>query len=319
MELPRTLLEAVRQFSDLNVCHRFMVTVKWPDGCVTCPKCGGSNIGEIASRRMFQCRTKGCRKQFSVKVGTIFEDSPLGLDKWLVCVWVITNDKNGISSCEVGRALGVTQRTAWFMLHRVRMAMAEEKSDQLSGVCESDETFIGGAFRNMHSVRRDKLPQGRGTIGKAVVHGILQRTTGDKPSQVRVNVVANQKRKTLHHEIKKNVKAGIVVYTDSLKSYEGLDTMYVHDMIDHAVEYVRGEVHTNGMENFWSLLKRMLGGTYVSVAPKHLTRYCAEEAYRFNERVGSDAERFGKVMKSVPGKRLTYEQLTAKTEAVRGC
>lgn len=166
-----------------------MINVKWQDGCVTCPECGGTNIGRIASRRKFQCKAKGCRKQFSVKVGTIFEDSPLGLDKWLVAVWCIVNDKNGISSYELHRALGVTQKTAWFMLHRIRVAMAEEKSDQLSGVCESDETFIGGAMRNMHKVRRDALPQGRGTVGKAIVHGVLQRGDDDKPSQAKPNPI----------------------------------------------------------------------------------------------------------------------------------
>ena len=309
----------MRVYSDLSTCEQFMVSIKWPDGCVTCPNCGVSNIGRIASRRKFQCKAKGCRKQFSVKVGTIFEDSPLGLDKWMVCVWCIVNDKNGISSYEVARALGVTQKTAWFMLHRVRMAMAEEKSDQLSGVCESDETMVGGLSRNMHKDVRARKVTGTGSCGKTIVHGILQRGDDETPSQVRLKVVKNQKRATLQAEIQKNVKAGITVYTDSLKSYAGLDAMYVHDMIDHAVEYVRGEVHTNGMENFWSLLKRMLGGTYVSVAPKHLTRYCAEEAFRFNERVGSDAARFSKVMRSVPGKRLMYKQLIEKTEATIGC
>ena len=313
MNLPKTLIEAVRFFTDADVCHQFMVSVKWADGTPTCPKCGGTNIGEIRSRRMFQCRDKGCRKQFSTKVGTIFEDSPLGLDKWLVAVWCVTNAKNGISSCELARALGVCQKTAWFMLHRVRMAMAQDSSDQLSGVCESDESFIGGAFKNMHKAKRDQMPDGRGTVGKSIVHGILQRGNGDDLlSQVRLNVVANQKRNTLQYEIKKHVKAGITVYTVALKSYEGLDSLYVHGQIDHAVKYVEGEVHTNGMENFWSLLKRMLGGTYVSVAPKHLTKYCAEEAFRFNERGGSDSARFRTVMKSVRGKRLTYKTLIGK-------
>lgn len=296
-----------------------MADIKWPNGEIACPNCGGHEIGEIKSRRKFQCKWKGCRKQFSVKVGTIFEDSPLGLDKWLVCVWCITNDKNGISSYEVARALGVTQKTAWFMLHRVRVAMAEGKSDQLSGVCESDEAMVGGLSKNMHKHVRARKITGTGSCGKTIVHGILQRGDDDTPSQVRVKVVPNQKRVTLQAEIKQNVKAGITVYTDSLKSYEGLDAMYIHDMVDHAIEYVRGEVHTNGMENFWSLLKRSLKGTYVAVAPKHLTRYCAEQAFRFNERVGNDASRFSKVMQSVPGKRLMYKQLTEKTEAIASC
>lgn len=318
MESPKTLLEAVRHFSNLDTCHAFMVAVKWADGNVTCPKCGGENVGEIRSRRMFQCRTKGCRKQFSTKVGTIFEDSPLGLDLWLVAVWCIVNAKNGISSCEVARALGVCQKTAWFMLHRVRVAMADEKSDQLSGVCESDETLIGGKAKFMHKEVRERRITGTGASGKTIVHGVLQRGNDDTPSQVRLNVVANQKRKTLQHEIRKNVKRGIVVYTDKLRSYEGLDTEYVHEMIDHAVKYVEGEVHTNGMENFWSLLKRMLHGTYVAVAPKHLTRYCAEEACRFNERGGDDSARFRKVMKSVTGKRLQFAELTAASDKLAG-
>ncbi len=319
MNLPTTLIEAVRFFTDPNVCHQFMVSIKWPDGVITCPKCGGTHVGEIKSRRMFQCRDKGCRKQFSTKVGTIFEDSPLGLDKWLVAVWCVTNAKNGISSCELARALGVCQKTAWFMLHRVRTAMAQESSEQLSGVCESDESAIGGLSANMHRDVRDRKITGTGMSGKTIVHGILQRGNGDDVlSQVRLNIVKNQKRSTLQYHIKKHVKAGITVYTDSLKSYEGLSTLYVHKMIDHAVTYVEGEVHTNGMENFWSLLKRTLGGTHVSVAPKHLTRYCAEQAYRFNERGGNDRARFRKVMKSVRGKRLTFKELTAKTETIAG-
>lgn len=157
----------------------------------------------------FQCRVKGCRKQFSTKVGTIFEDSPLGLDKWLVAVWCVTNAKNGISSCELARELGVCQKTAWFMLHRVRVAMAQDSSDQLSGVCESDESFIGGAMRNMHKWKRDQMPAGRGTVGKAIVHGILQRGNGDDVlSQVRLNVVKNQKRNTLQYHIKNTSKRG---------------------------------------------------------------------------------------------------------------
>ena len=305
MELPKTLLEAVRYFSDPETCHQFMVKVKWPNGIVTCPKCGSERTGKIKSRRMFQCKENGCRKQFSTKVGTIFEDSSIGLDRWLVAVWYLTNTKNGTSSCELARVIGITQKSAWHLLHRVRTAMAEEKSGMLQGVCESDETFVGGKFKNMHKSKRKLLPEGRGTIGKTIVHGIL-----DCCGEVRVNVVPNQKRATLQHEIKKNVKKGTVVYTDALASYEGLDTLYIHEMIDHVVEYVRGEVHTNGMENFWSLLKRMLGGTYVSVAPKHLTRYCAKEAFRFNKRKGTDSKRFRQVMENVTGKRLQYRELT---------
>lgn len=216
--------------------------------------------------------------------------------------------------CELARAIGVSQKSAWHMLHRIRKAMDEAPNGKMEGVTESDETFVGGKFRNMHKSKRDNMPKGRGTVGKAVVHGILQRGDDDKLSQVRVNVVPNQKRATLHAEIIDNVKAGIVVYTDALPSYEGLQGWYIHEMIDHACEYVRGEVHTNGMENFWALLKRCLGGTYVAVAPQHLVRYCAEEAFRFNQRDKSDGGRFQAVMKNTPGKRLTWDRLTSKDE-----
>lgn len=314
MENPQTLLEAVRVYSNLETCHRLLVQIKWPSGEVTCPGCNGREIGEIASRHIFQCKTKGCRKQFGVKLGTIFEDSPLGLDKWFVAIWCITNAKNGISSCELGRAIGVTQRAAWHMLHRIRMAMAQDTSDQLSGVCESDESMIGGLSKNMHKHVRARKITGTGACGKTILHGILQRSTDDELSRVRVHVVRDRKKPTLQNQIKQHVKSGVTVYTDSLASYQGLDKFYVHEMIDHAVKYVEGEVHTNGMENFWCLFKRCLHGTYVAVAPKNLTRYAAEESFRFNERGGNDATRFATVMKSVPGKRLQYKELTAKTE-----
>ena len=305
---PKTLIEAVRVYSDLDVCHQKMVAIKWPTGQVTCPKCGGEHIGEIKSRRMFQCKAKDCRKQFSAKVGTIFEDSPLGLDKWFVAIWCIANAKNGISSHELGRALGVTQKTGWFMLHRIRLAMQTKSFHKITGEVESDETFVGGKAKNMHPAKRREKISGRGGVGKAIVHGLLER--GGK---VRCEVVADQKRKTLQPIIRENVAPGSTVYTDSLKSYEGLESDYVHEMIDHAKCYVEGRVHTNGIENFWSLLKRCLHGTYVAVAPFHLFRYLDEESFRFNERKGNDGMRFAEVMDGVVGKRLQYAELTGKT------
>lgn len=302
---PETLLEAVRHFSDLDVCHQYMVGIKWPDGKVVCPKCGGENVGDIKSRRMFQCKVKDCRKQFSAKVGTIFEDSPLGLDKWFVAVWVISNAKNGISSCEVARALGVTQKTAWFMLHRIRLSMKTKSFCKIRGEIESDETLIGGKARNMHKGKRKV--KGTGAVGKAIVQGLLER--GDD-SRVHVQVIPNQKRSTVQAVVKENVEPGSSVFTDSLLSYVGLDAEYIHEMVDHAKEYVRGRVHTNGLENFWSLLKRCLKGTYVSAAPDHLFRYLDEQAFRYNERKHTDGERFDMVMQAVPGKRLTFKELT---------
>ncbi|MBI3463883.1 MAG: IS1595 family transposase [Planctomycetes bacterium] len=304
-ELPQTLLEAVRYFSDLERCHEYMIQIKWPDGKPTCPKCGGDRVGRIKTRPgMLKCNKKACQKQFSTKVGTIFEDSPLGLDRWFVAVWCIANDKNGISSYELGRALGVSQPSAWHMLHRIRLAMRTQSFRKIRGEIESDETFIGGKAKNMHRERRERIIQGRGTVGKAIVHGLLERG-----GEVRVDVVPNQKKGTLQDRVRANVAHGQSVYTDTLRSYEGLAAEYVHKMIDHMRAYVECRVHTNGLENFWSLLKRALGGTYVAVAPKHLTRYCDEEAFRFNQRNGTDASRFARIMRGVVGRRLTYKEL----------
>jgi len=308
---PKNLIEAVRYFSDLDVCHAYMISVKWPDGKITCPKCGGDKVGSIASRRMLQCKAKDCRKQFSAKVGTIFEDSPLGLDKWFVAVWCITNAKNGISSCEVARALGVTQKSAWHLLHRVRLAMRTGTFQKMTGTIEADETFVGGKSSNMHKSKREEKITGTGNVDKTAVMGLLQRTTEGAASQVRAGVVPNVKRETLLPIVRDHVEPGAHVYTDSLKSYLGLSPAFDHKTIDHAVSYAEGEVHTNGLENFWALFKRCLKGTYIHVAPKNLDRYVGEETFRFNERKGDDGYRFTQTMKGVIGKRLTYAKLAA--------
>lgn len=301
---PETLIEAVKHFSDLNICHEYMVRIKWPDGHIVCPKCGGDKIGEIKSRRMFQCKAKDCRRQFSTKVGTVFEDSPLGLGKWFVAVWCIVNAKNGISSYELARHLGIAQKNAWHMLHRIRLAMQAKSFAKIDGEIESDESFIGGKRANKH---RDKKGEpNTGFAGKAAVHGLLHRG-----GEVRCAVVSDVTRATLHSRVKQHVESGAVVYTDARPSYRGLDSEYVHKAIDHAITYVEGRVHTNGLENFWSLLKRCLSGTYVAVAPVHLHRYLDEQVFRFNKRKGSDRTRFMEAMFSECGKRLTYAELTA--------
>lgn len=315
MNQPKTLLEAVRYFSSLDACHELMVSLKWPDGRIVCPKCGGDQVGVVKSRRLLQCKAPQCRKQFSAKVGTIFEDSPLGLDKWLVAVWAIANAKNGISSCEVARALGTTQKTAWFMLHRIRTAMKTQTFQKMSGTVESDETFVGGKAANMHKHRREKVITGRGGVGKAIVHGLLQRRSLDAPSQVRAVTVPNTEAETLLPEVARNVERGSAVYTDAHASYSGLWFGFVHDFIDHATDYVRGRVHVNGIENFWSLLKRTIRGTYIRPAAFHLDRYLDEQCFRFNKRIVDDWTRFWLTMKGVLGRRLTYRELCA----IDGC
>jgi hypothetical protein len=313
MKEPTTLVEAIRYFSDPDVCLAFMGTLRWPDGRAICPNCGSDEVRLIATRRLWECKAKHAKRQFSIKVGTIFEDSPLGLDKWLPAVWMIANDKNGISSYEMHRALGVTQKTAWFMLHRIRLAMQTGTFRRMSGEVEVDETFIGGKARFMHKDRRERKITGykRGS-GKAAVLGLLERHGPDGHSTVRTNVVANVRRRSLSPEVRKHVVEGSHVFTDALRSYRDLGDVYTHETIDHAEEYVRGKVHTNGVENFWSLLKRSIKGTYVSIEPFHLFRYLDEQAFRYNERKRTDAIRFVQVLAQIVGRRLTYTELTGK-------
>lgn len=304
---PQTLQEAVIYFSDPNNCLSYMVSLRWPKG-VTCPTCGSSSVGFLANQRKWQCSSHHAKRQFTLKTGTIFEDSPLGLDKWLPCVWLITNAKNGISSHEIARALGVTQKTAWFMLHRIRLAHQGEDGGKLGGEVEVDETFIGGKARNMHSDVRLRRVTGTGGKDKTAVIGIVKR--GGK---VRAKVVPNRKRSALQAEVRKHVEPGSVLYTDALASYEGLAAEYNHQVIDHAKCYVEGNVHTNTLENFWSLLKRGIRGTYISVEPFHLFRYLDEQAFRYNYREDmNDADRFALAISQIVGKRLTYAELTGK-------
>lgn len=311
METPQTLLEAVRYFADREVCEQYMQEIRWAGGKPVCPKCGSDRIGEIATRHLLRC--KDCRKQFSHKVGTIFEDSPLGLDKWFVAVWAIANCKNGISSHELGRAIGVTQRTAWFMLHRIRKAMECESFDKFDGPAEADTTYVGGIAANMHDSRREQTIRGRGPVGKTPVHGVLQRATNEQPSQVRAIVLASDTSELA--EVRRNVRHGAQVFTDEARAYSDLANSHLHAAVDHSVGYVLGHVHTNGMENFWALLKRTLGGTYVAVAPYHLFRYVSEQVFRFNGRKWTDAERFKAVLAQVFGRRLTYRLLAGVDDA----
>lgn len=275
---PRTLVEAVRRFADPEVAHAYVVQMRWPNG-VACPYCGCVGPTFMQSVRRWQC--KDCRKQFSVKVGTIFEDSKIGLDKWLCAFWMVANCKNGISSYEMHRALGVTQKTAWFMDHRIRLAMQNGSIEKLGGAVEADETYVGGKAANMHLGKRHV--QGRGAVGKTAVVGLLERH-----GELRVMVVMDTKASTLHRTVRTHVVPGSKLYTDHNMGYRGLKFEYDHDFVSHIEEYVRGEVHTNGLENFWSLLKRCIKGTYVSVDPWHLSRYCDEQAFRFNHRKDND-------------------------------
>jgi transposase-like protein len=313
MKKPRTLQQAILHFADADNCLDFMVERRWPNG-VECPACGRKDVRFISTRRMWECKAQHSRKQFSCKVGTIFEDSALPLDKWLIAIWMVANCKNGISSYEVGRALGVTQKSAWFMLHRIRLAMQNRSILKVGGddsEVEVDETFIGGAARNMHREKHRRRITETGTKDKTAVFGILERG-----GEVRAMVVPNRKKHALQTNINAHVKAGSAIYSDALMSYMGLKENFRHEVIDHAECYVDGQVHTNGLENFWSLLKRGLKGTYISVEPFHLFRYLDEQVFRYNFRtLPHDGARFEHVASHLFGKRLTYAEVTGKVGA----
>lgn len=303
---PKTLQEAIVYFKHPANCRSYLVARRWPDGII-CPRCGSDRVLFLEKYNRWHCRQGHDAPQFTLKTGTVMEDSPIGLDKWLAAMWQIVNCKNGISSIEVHRAIGVTQKTAWFMDHRIRFALGMGPAAKLSGEIEVDESFIGGKARNMHATKRVQKITGTGGKDKVIVMGMLER--GGK---VRATVVDNRRRKAVQAEVREHIEAGSAIFSDELKSYAGLETDYQHAVINHALEYVNGNVHTNGMENFWSLLKRGLHGTYISVEPFHLFRYLDEQTFRFNNRKMTDAERFDLAVKGIVGKRLTYDRLTGK-------
>lgn len=325
---PQTLQAAIQYFGNPDNCLSFLKIRRWPDGVVFCPRCGSQDVRFISTRRIWECKAKHAKRQFSVKINTIFEDSPIGLDKWLTAVWMIANCKNGISSYEIHRAIGVTQKTAWFMLHRIRLALRIGTFGKLGGSgereVEVDETFVGGRVRNMHKDKKAHLAAVRSefrTAGdaptryqnKTIVMGMLDRET----RQIRANVIPNVKRETLQKEVLSQVKYGSKVYTDEHVGYYGLAHKYAHEVVNHLESYVHGRVHTNGLENFWSLLKRGLNGTYVAVEPFHLFRYVDEQVFRYNNRrihdnPLTDADRFDLALRNIVGKRVTYKELTGK-------
>ena len=306
---PTTLVEAIRMFADPDTAREYMVALRWPNG-VACPTCGLLEPSWLASVNRWQCRAKHAKRQFTVKVGTIMEDSPIALDKWLTATWMLVNAKNGISSYEVSRAIGVGQESAWFMLQRIRLAMEDGTFNKMTGIVEADETYIGGKARNMHKAKREALNLD-GMVGKVAVMGFVERSDEKGKSRVRAGVIPNVKRSTLDPKVRENVEPGATFYTDGAGGYRFLGDRYDHSVVNHdAGEYVReGGVHTNGIENFWALLKRGLHGTYVSVEPYHLFRYIDEQVFRFNARDLTDGMRFRAVLNGIIGKRLTYDQL----------
>jgi transposase-like protein len=311
---PKSLQEAIVYFSNPDNCIDYIAVRRWPNG-VVCPGCGATKVSFNAKRRTWKCGSHHPKREFSVKVGTIYEDSPIPLDKWLTATWMLTNCKNGVSSYEIARDVKITQKSAWFMLQRIRLAMQDEFfGSKLGGEVEVDETFIGGKARNMHKDVRARKISGRGKhmTDKVAVMGLLERG-----GRVRTQVIPDRSGETLQGLVREHVATGADVFTDELHGYWGLNEEYKHQIIDHALKYVDGRVHTNGMENFWSLLKRGLKGTYVAVEPFHLFRYLDEQMFRFNNRATkenplNDADRFDLAVRQIVGKRITFAQLTGK-------
>jgi len=313
---PESLQEAIIYFANPDNCVQYLAIRRWPDGVVVCPTCGSNSVSTFhPTRRTWICASHHAKREFSIKVGTIFAESPIGLDKWLTAMWMLTSCKNGISSWEIHRALKVSQKAAWFMAHRIRLALQDEHfGSKLGGEVEADETFIGGKARNMHKdVHARKISgMGQSAKDKVIVMGMLERG-----GRVRTQVIADRQKDTLQPIVREHVETGTALFTDEMGGYKGLHGEFEHQIIDHAMQYVNGRVHTNGMENFWSLLKRGLGGTYVSVEPFHLFRYLDEQVFRFNNRATkdnplTDSDRFDLAVRSIVGKRITFAQLTGK-------
>jgi len=324
METPCTLQDAIVYFSDADRAFAYAVNFRWPNGLVSCPRCGSEKHSFVKTRRIWFCYD--CNKQFSLKVGTIFEDSALSLDKWMMVMWMLANCKNGVSSYEIARSTGITQKSARFMLHRIREAMKNSNAPKLGsnegGEVEVDEAYVGAKVKNMHHKRKlkiqnelSKIPAWKNTTryaGKTAIMGMFDRDS----REVRAKVVPNTRRETLQTEILNGIHFGSRIYSDQAVGYDSLKANYVHETVNHADEYVRGQVHTNCLENFWSLTKRNLAGTYVAVEPFHLDRYLDEQMFRFNNRQNkTDSQRFTKVLSQVAGRRLTYANLTGTGSA----
>ncbi|MGH9511540.1 MAG: IS1595 family transposase [Terriglobales bacterium] len=329
MASPQTLQQVIQHFSDEQTSIDAVARMRWPKG-VECPACSAKEPYWIKTQKRWKCRD--CRRQFSVKLGTIFEDSAISLTKWLPALWMLVNCRNGVSSYEIARDLGISQKSAWFVLHRLRLVLQSGTVTKLGGSgseVEVDETFVGQKARNMHKSRKLRIQKLRNEtadwkattsaryLAKTAVMGMLDR----EQRKVRATVVANTRRETLQTQILNEIEHGSKLYTDQAVSYDSLKANYVHETVNHLQGYVDGRVHTNGMENFWSLLKRGLNGTYVAVEPFHLFRYVDEQVFRYNNRKDSegrklsDSARFELALSQVAGKRLTFAEVTGKDEA----
>ena len=298
-----TLIELADMFPDEDAAREWFEARIWPDGRV-CPRCGSKNTS-VANHRDCPYRCIDCRRYFSVKSGSLMEASKLPLRKWVFAIYLELTSLKGVSSLKLGRDIGISQTSAWFMLHRIRAAFRSDQDPPFEGPVEFDETFVGGRERNKHASKRQHA--GRGPVGKTAVAGAKDRATG----KVSAQVVRDTSKSTLQPFVVERTQAGATVYTDEHGAYQGLPGVS-HETVCHSVsEYVREQAHTNGVESFWSMLKRGLVGTYHQVSAKHLQRYVDEFAGRHNTRSLDTIDQMAALARGMAGKRLTYRQLTA--------
>jgi transposase-like protein len=301
LKTPKSLLEAIRYYSSEVICVEFLSSLFWGDGEKCCIKCGSTAIYGMRTRPAFKCRD--CKAQFSLKSGTVMHNSPLPITKWIPAVWMVVNCKNGVSSYEVARALLITQKSAWHVCHRIREAIAKDAGIKLSGSVEIDESYFGGIEKNRHAKAKRDLAGGN---GKTIVFGAVERG-----GRVQARVIEDTHARTLQNQVLATVKIGSTVYSDSEASYSALGIVYDHSSVNHKIgQYAKGKVHSNTIENYWSLVKRALKGTYIHVEPYHLDRYLDEQGFRYDNRKDNDSGRFIKATSLLFGKRLTYAELT---------
>jgi transposase-like protein len=305
----KSLLQVLDFFKEESTCVSYLANSRWGD-TPTCPHCG--NIGAYITNRGYKCKAKECAKKFTVITGTIFENSKISLRTWYAAMYLCTAHKKGISSLQLSRDLNLTQKTAWFVLHRIREMLNSNQNEHLDGIIEVDETYVGGSVKNKSNKKRKELhASGEVWAKKTSVLALVNRESG----HVRTHVI---KANTVKYSevlpvLQANVSENSIIFTDSSTMYGSLKHSFKHDTVNHfSKEYARGEVHTNTIEGFFSLLKRGINGIYHQVSPKHLHRYCHEFGYRYNTRKITDCTRFDDALKNVDNVRLTYKALISQ-------